>query len=60
LPLKGRLKNAKEHKGRTMITKLLIIAGISIGLVLALFVMGRILDKKPWEDVTDMPRPDEK
>lgn len=43
-----------------MITKLLIIAGISIGLVLALFVMGRILDKKPREDVTDMPRPDEK
>ena len=33
-----------------MLTKVLVIVGISVGSVVALFVMGYFLDKKPRND----------
>ena len=36
-----------------MLTKVLIIVGISIGSVVALFVMGYFLDKKPRSSAQD-------
>ena len=33
-----------------MLTKVLVIGGISVGSVVALFVMGYFLDKKPRND----------
>ena len=36
-----------------MLTKVLVIVGISVGSVVALFVMGYFLDKKPRNDEQD-------
>jgi hypothetical protein len=39
-----------------MATKILIIAGISIGSVAALFIMGHFLDKKSGEKEHETPQ----
>lgn len=43
-----------------MLTKVLIIVGISIGSVVALFVMGYFLDKKPRNKEQGAASPDGK
>ena len=43
-----------------MLTKVLIIVGISIGSVVALFVMGYFLDKKPRDSAQDTASTDGK
>ena len=43
-----------------MLTKVLIIVGISIGSVVALFVMGYFLDKKPRDNEQDTANSDGK
>ena len=43
-----------------MLTKVLVIVGISIGSVVALFVMGYFLDKKPRDNEQDAANSDGK
>ncbi len=43
-----------------MTTKIIIIIGLSVGSVVALFVMGYFLDKKPRDNEHDTASPDGK
>ena len=43
-----------------MTTKIMIIVGVSVGSVLALFVMGYFLDKKPRDNEQDTASPNGK
>ena len=43
-----------------MLTKVLVIVGISVGSVVALFVMGKFLDKKPRDNEQGVASPDRK
>ena len=43
-----------------MLIKVLVIVGISVGSVVALFVMGNFLDKKPGDNEQDTANSDEK
>ncbi len=43
-----------------MLTKVLVIVGISVGSVVALFVMGHFLDKKPRDNEQGAASPDRK
>ena len=43
-----------------MTTKIIIIVGVSVASVLALFVMGYFLDKKPRDNEHDTASPDGK
>ena len=43
-----------------MTTKTIIIVGVSVASVLALFVMGHFLDKKPRDNEQDAASPDGK
>ena len=38
---------------KSMLTKVFVIVGISVGSVVALFVMGHFLDKKPRDSAQD-------
>ncbi len=41
-----------------ILTKILIIAGSSLAVVISLFVLGRILDKSSTQEVEDNPKTD--
>ena len=43
-----------------MLIKVLVIVGISFGSVVALFVLGHFLDKKPRDNEQDTANTDEK
>ena len=43
-----------------MITKIIVIVGVSVGSVLALFLMGYFLDKKQRKNEQDMANSDRK